>query len=153
MRTFPSANIKQFQYLRTVQHLVTQLSVDLKVEKHERIKLHATIRLLEDELAQLRRKVNEFSSPSLPVPCTIDPWSSTVLQGKRALERAPNPKPMPTITIMRASSTLEPRVKHLEEEITKERDCREAVMATFLSQFTFHYNKFQALEPGSADII
>ena len=56
--TFPLANMKQFQYLYAVQHQVIQLSVDLKVEKHDRNKFHAAIRQLEDDLAQLRRQVN-----------------------------------------------------------------------------------------------
>ena len=52
-----------------------------------------------------------------------------------------------------ASSTLEPRIKQLEEDITKERDCREAIKFTFRSQFTSLYDKLQALQSESADNI
>ena len=54
---------------------------------------------------------------------------------------------------MGASSTLEHQINRLEEEITKERDCLEALMSTFRSQFTFLSDKFRALESGSTDII
>ena len=54
IQTFPLANIKQLQYLHAVQHQVAQFFVDLNSEKSERLKLHATIRQLEDGLAQLR---------------------------------------------------------------------------------------------------
>ena len=97
IRTFPLVNVKQFQYLHAVQHLATQLSVDLKVQKHERPKLHTTIRQLEDELALLRRQVNEPSPSSLHAPSTVDPSCSTTLQGKRALENAQILKPIPTL--------------------------------------------------------
>ena len=54
---------------------------------------------------------------------------------------------------MGASSPLEHQIKQLEEEIGKERDCREALMSTFRSQLTFPYDKFRALESGSTDTI
>ena len=153
IRTFPLANMKQFQYLPSVQHLVAQLSADLKVEKHERLKLHATTRQLEDEQTQLLRQVNEPSPSSLPAPSKVDPLCSTALQGKRALDHAKILKPIPTITITGASSALETRIKQLEGGINKERDCSEALMSTFRSQFTFLYDRFRALESGSSDII
>ena len=76
IQTFPLANIKQFQYLHSVQHQVAQFLVDLKKEKSERFKLHANIHQLEEELAQLRRQVNEPSPSSLPIPFLVDPPSS-----------------------------------------------------------------------------
>ena len=85
----------------------------------------------------MRRQFNEPSPPSLTVPSTVDPLCSTTVQGKRALEHAQILKPIPTITKMGTSSRLEPRIKQLQEENTKERDCREALMSTFQSQFTF----------------
>ena len=77
IQTFPSANIKQFQYLHTVQKQVAQFFVDLKTEENERLKLYTTIRRLENELIQLRRQVNEPSPSLLPVPFTVDPPCST----------------------------------------------------------------------------
>ena len=50
IRTFPLTNMKQFHFLHAAQHLAIQLSAYLKIEKHERLKLHATLRQLEDEL-------------------------------------------------------------------------------------------------------
>ena len=51
IQTFPSANIKQFQYLHAVQQQVAQSFVDLNTEMNERLKLCTTICRLEDELA------------------------------------------------------------------------------------------------------
>ena len=84
IQTFPLANIKQFQYLQAVQHQVAQFFADHHNEKSERLKLHATNRQLEDELAQLRRQVNESSSSSIPVPFTVNPQSSTAFQDSSA---------------------------------------------------------------------
>ena len=68
IQTFPFANIKQLQYRHAVQHQVAQFFVDLNSEKSERLKLHATIRHFNDELAQLRRQLTEPSSSSLSAP-------------------------------------------------------------------------------------
>ena len=145
--------MKQSQYLHAVQHLATQLSKDLKIEKQERLKLNAILRQLEDELTQLRRQANEPSSSSLPVPSSVDPSYSASLQGKRALEDAQILKPFPTITKMGASSNLEPRIKHLEEKISNERGCREKITSTFWSQFTSLHDKFRALESWNTKTI
>ena len=145
--------MKQYQLLHAVQHLVTQLSVDLNVAKHERILFHANIHQLEDKLALLRRQVKKSSSSSLRVRSTVNPSCSTALQDKRALESAPIPQPMPTFSLMGASSTLEPRIKQMEEEFTEKRDCREAILSTFRSQFTFLKDKYRSLESGCTDII
>ena len=135
--TFPLANMKQSQHLHAVQHLATQLSANLKIEKQERLKLHAIFRQLEDEQTQLRRQANGPSSYCLHAPSKVDPSCSATLQGKRAPEHSQILKPIPTNTIMGSSSTLKPRVKQLEEETTKEKDCSEAIMPTLRSQFTF----------------
>ena len=108
IRTVPIANMMLSQYLHAVQHLATQLSADLKIEKQERLKLHATIRQLEDELTQLRRQANEPPSPYLPVPSKVNPPHAATLQSKRALEHVQILKLIPTITIMGAWSKLEP---------------------------------------------
>ena len=104
-RTFPLANMKQFQYLHAVQHQETQLFIDLKTEKHERLKLHATLRQLESELAPLHRQVSEPLPFSLAVPFIVDPPSSTASQDKRAQEHGPVPKPMRKNTLKGASNT------------------------------------------------
>ena len=80
IQTFPLANIKQFQYLHGVQQQVAQFFVDLNTERNERLKLCTTICRLEDELAQLRRQVQEPSTSSLPVPFTVNPLSSASLK-------------------------------------------------------------------------
>ena len=80
IQTFPLANIKQFRYLHAVQQQVAQFFVYLNTEKNERLKLCTTACRLEDELAQLRRQVQEQSSSSLPVPFTINPPSSAAFQ-------------------------------------------------------------------------
>ena len=90
---FPLGNIKQFQYLHAVQHQVAEFFVDLKNEKSERLKLHATIRQLESELAQLRRQVNEPSFSSLPIPFTVDPPSSAAFQVYSTLDNIQISKP------------------------------------------------------------
>ena len=51
---------------------MTQFFVDLNSQKNERLKLHETIRQLENELAQLRRQVIEPSPSSLSVPFTVN---------------------------------------------------------------------------------
>ena len=101
----------------------------------------------------MRRQVNEPSSSSRHVPSKIDSSCSTTLQDKRALEHTQILKPIPTIIIMGVLSTLEPRIKQLEEENTKEKDCRDALMSTFRPQSTFLYDRFRVLESGSSDII
>ena len=152
IQTFPLANIKQFQYLHAVQNQVAQFFEDLNNEKSERLKLHATIRQLEDELAQLRRKVNEPSSSSLPVPFTVNSPSSAAFQDSGAPDNFKKPRPRLTITLKTTSSTtsqsqlteppraspstqttsgpswdLETRVRQLEEKISKTRDSREKI--------------------------
>ena len=156
IQTFPLANIKQFQYLHAVQQQVAQFFVDLNTEKNERLKLCTTICRLEDELAQLRRQVQEPSSSSLPVPFTIDPPSSAAFQDSGILGSIQFLKPRVTITLKRPSSTpsrsqptepprsplssqatsgpsldLETRVRQLEEEITKARDSRKTIASIY----------------------
>ena len=146
IQTFPLANIKQFQYLHAVQQQVAQFVVDLNTEKNERLKLHTTIRRLENELTQLRRPVNEPSSSSHPIPFTINPPSSAAFEDSSTLGSIQIMKPRVTITLKRPSSTssrsqpteplrvslsnptasgpsvdLETRVRQLEEEIIKAR--------------------------------
>ena len=179
IQTYQSANIKQFQYLDEVQQQVAQFFVDLNIEKNERLKLCTTLRQLEDELAQYRRLANERSPSSLPIPFTVDPPPSTALEVNCAVNNAELSKPPIKITLKRASSTtsktrltdqprgstpplptsrpsslnLEPRVNYLEEEITKARNCHETNISFYRSQFTFLYDRFQALETRGTNTI
>ena len=105
IQTFPLADIKQFQYLHAVQQQVAQFFVDLNTETSERLKLCTSIHPLEDELAQLRRQVNEPSPSSLPVPFTVDPPCYTAFQDTCAQGNAQISKPSIAITLIRASST------------------------------------------------
>ena len=178
IQTFPLANIKQFQCLHAVQHQVAQFFGDLNNEKSESPKLHATIRQLEDELAQLRRQVNEPSSSSLPVPFTVNPPSSAAFQDFSAPDIIQISRPMLTNTSKRTSSTtshsrlteaprapsstqtasgpssnLETRVRQWEEEITKARDSRETIACIYRSQFAFIYDRVRALQSGGTENI
>ena len=178
IQSFPLANIKQFQYFHAEQQQVAQFFVDLNTEKTEHLKQYTTFRRLEDELIQLRRPVIESSPSLLPVPFTVDPPCSAALQDNCALGNAQISKPSITINLKRASSTtskprlpnqrrgpptqstsgtlpcdLEPRVKQMEEEITKVKNCRETIISIYRSQFTFLCDKFRALESGSSDTI
>ena len=172
------ANIKQFQYLHAVQQQVAQFFVDLNTEKNERLRLCTTICRLEDELAHLRRQVQEPSTSSLPVPFTVDPTSSAASQDSNILGSIQSLNPRVTITLKRPSSTqsrsqstepprsplssqmtsgssldLETRVRQLEEEITMAREGRETVASIHRSQFAFLYDRIQALESGGSDTI
>ena len=168
IQTFPLANIKQFQYLHAVQQQVAQFLVDINNEKSERLKPHTTNHQLEDELAQLRRQVNEHSPSSPPVPLTVYPPCSADFQDKCALNNAQTSKPSITINLKRASSTISksrlpdqprgpspnqstrgppssdlgPRVRTLEEEVAKARNCRKTIKSIYWSQFTFIYGRF-----------
>ena len=178
IQTFPLANIKQFQYVHAIQQQVAQFIVDLNTEKDERLRLCTTIRHLDEELTQLRRKVNEPSTSSLPVPFTVDPLSSAAFQDSDTLGSIQILKPMVTITLKRPSSTtsrsqpteplrvslsnptasgpsldLETRVRQLEEEITKARESRETITSIYRSQFAFLYDRIRALESGGTDTI
>ena len=178
IQTFPLANIKQFQYLHAVQQQVAHFFVDLNTEKNERLKLHTTIRRIENELAQLRRPVNEPSTLSHPIPFTIDPPSSAAFEDSSTLGSIQIMKPRVTITLKRPSSTtsrsqpteplrvslsnptasgpsldLETRVRQLEEEITKAREGRETIASIHRSQFAFLYDRIRALESGGTDTI
>ena len=178
IQTFPLANNKQFQYLHAVQQQVAQLFVDLNTEKNERLKLHTTMRRLENELTQLRRPVNEPSSSSHPIPFTIDPPSSAAFQDSSTLGSIQIMKPRVTITLKRPSSTpsrsqpieplrvslsnptasgpsvdLETRVRQLEEEIIKARESRETIASIHRSQFAFLYDRIRTLESGGSDTI
>ena len=178
IQSFPLANIKQFHYLHAVQQQVAQFFVDLNTEKNERLKLHTTIRRLEEELTLLRRQINEPSTSSLPVPFTVDPPSSAASQDSNILGSIQILKPRVTITLKRPSSTqsrsqpieqsrasqsnqttsgtfldLETRVRQLEEEITKAREGRETIASIHRSQFAFLYDRIRALESGGCDTI
>ena len=178
IQTFPLANIKQFQYLHAVQQQVAQFFVDLNTEKNERLKLCTTICRLEDELAQLRRQVQEPSTSSLPVPFIVDPPSSAASQDSNILGSIQILKPRVTITLKRPSSThsrsqpteparsplssqttsgpsldLETRVRQREEEITKAREGRATIASIHRSQFAFLYERTRALESGGSDTI
>ena len=178
IQTFPLANIKQFQYLHAVQQQVAQFFVDLNTEKNERLKLHTTIRRLENELTQLRRPVNGPSSLSHPIPFTIDPPSSAAFEDSSTLGSIQIMKPRVTITLKRPSITtsrsqpteplrvslsnptasgpsldLETQVRQLEEEITKARESRETIASIYRSQFAFLYDRIRALESGETDTI
>ena len=178
IQTFPLANIKQFQYLHAVQQQVAQFFVDLNTKKDERIRLCTTIRHLEEELALLRRQVNEPSTSSPPVPFTIDPPSSAAFQDSNTLGSIQILKPRVTITLKRPSNhtsrsqpaeplrvslsnptssgpslDLETRVRQLEEEITKARENRETIASIHRSQFAFLYDRIRALESGGTDTI
>ena len=133
---------------------MAQFFVYLNIKKNERLKLCTTIRQLEEELTQLRRHVNELSLSLLPIPFTADPPCSAAFQDSCALNNAQLSKPSITITLKRTSSTtskprlpdgqrvpptpsfsgtlpldLESRVKQLEEEITKAKNCRETILS------------------------
>ena len=178
IQNFPLANINQFQYLHAVQHQVAQFFVDLNSQKKERLKLHATIRELENELAQLRRQINEPSPSSIPAPFTVDPPSSAAFQDHSTLGTIEVPKLRLTITLKKTSSTtsrsqltdspqapqstqtasglpsdLETRVKQMEEEITKARYSRETIISIYRAQFAFLYDKIRALQSGGTDTI
>ena len=173
IQTFPLANIKQFQYLNIVQHQVAQFFGDFNNKKSERLKLHATIRQLEDELAQLRRQVNEPSLSSLTVPFTVNTPSSAAFQDSSALDNIQISRPRLTNTFGRTSSTtpqsqltepprappstqttsgsssdLETRIRQFEEQITKARESRETTASIYRSQFAFLYDRIRVLESG-----
>ena len=78
---------------------MAQFFLDLDIEKREDLQLYTTIRHFEDELAQLRRQVNEPSPYSLPVPFTVDPPCSTAFQEKCALNNAQISKLVLTVTL------------------------------------------------------
>ena len=166
IQTFPLANIKQSQCLHAVQQQVAQFFLDLNTDKNERLKLCTTICRLEDELAQLRRQVQEPSTSSLPVPFTVDPPSSAASQDSNILGSIQFLKPSVVNTLKRPSSTqsrsqptepprsplssqsisghslvLETRVRQLEEEITKAREGRETIASIYRSQFAFLYDR------------
>ena len=105
IQTFPSANIKQFQYNHAVQHQVAQFFVDLNTEKSERFRLCTTIRHLEEELTLLRRQINEPSFSSIPVPFTVDPPSSAAFQDSDTLGSFQILKRRVTFILKRHSST------------------------------------------------
>ena len=178
IQTFLLANIKQFQYLHAVQQQVAQFFVDLNTEKNEHLGLCTTICRLEDELAQLRRQINEPSTSSLPVPFTVDPPSSADSQDSNILGSIQILKPRVTITLKRPSSTqsrsqptepprsrlssqttsgpsldLETRVRQLEEDITNARESRETIASIHRSQFAFLYDRIRDLESGGSDTI
>ena len=167
IQTFPLAYIKQFQYFHAVQQQVAQFFVDLNTEKSERYRLCTTIRHLEEELAQLGRQVNEPSTSSLPIPFIVTPPSSVAFQDSSVLGIIQISKHKVTVTLKRTSSTtsqswliespqaspstqttsepsldLESRVKQLEEEITKAKNCRETILSIYRSQFAFLYDRF-----------
>ena len=176
IQTFPLANFKQFPHLHAVQQQVAHFFVDLKTEKSERLKLYTTIRRLEDQLTQLRRQVNEPSPSSLPVPFTVDPPCSAAFLDSSAPGNIQITRPRVTVTLKRIttsrsrrtepprsppstqttfgpSSVLDTRVRQLEEELTKAENCRETIISIYRSQFTFHHDKFPALESGGSDTI
>ena len=148
--------------------------MDLKTEKSERLKLCTTIHQLEYDLAQFRRQNNEPSLSSLPVLFTVNPPRSAAFQDTCALGNAQISRSSITITLERASSTttksrlpdqqrgpptqptsgelssdLESRVKQLEEEITKAKNCRETIISIYRSQFTFMTNS----KPWSLEVL
>ena len=149
IQTFPLANIKQFQCLHAVRRQVAQFFLDLNTKKSERLMLCTALRQPEDELAQFHRQVNEPSTSSLPIPFTVDPSGSAAFQDDCALSNAQLSKPSITFTLKRTSSTtpksrlpdqppslqtsrpsssdLETRVKQLEKEVIKARNCRKSV--------------------------
>ena len=152
--------------------------MDLNTENNERLKLHTTIRRLENELTQLRRPVNEPSSSSHAIPFTIDPPNSAASQDSNIIGSIQILKPRVTINLKRPSSTqsrsqpteplrvslsnpttsgssvdLETRVRHLEEEIIKARESRETIASIHRSQFAFLYDRTRALESGGSDTI
>ena len=118
------------------------------------------------------RQVNEPSLSSLLVPFTVDPPCSTAFQKKCALNKAQTTNTSITNTLKKASGTtsksrlpdqrggpppnqptrghpssdLGTRVKQLEEEVTKAKNCREKIISIYRSQFTFLHDRFRALE-------
>ena len=147
-------------------------------KKIERLKLHATIRQLQDDLARLRRQINEPSPSSLPAPFTVNPPRSAAFQNHSALDNIQISRPRFTITLRRTlssasqswqaelprappstqttsgpSSDLETRVKHFGEEITKPRDSRETFASVYRSQFAFLYDKIIAWECEGTDTV
>ena len=84
---------------------MAQFFIDLNNEKSERLKLHATIRQLEDELAQLRRQLNEPSPSWHPTPFTVNPPSFAAFQDYSAVDNIQKPKTNLINTLERASST------------------------------------------------
>ena len=152
--------------------------MDLNTEKNERLRLRTTICRLGVELAQLRHQVQEPSTSSLPVPCTVDPPRSAASQDSNILGSIQILKPRVTITLKRLSSTqsrsqptepprsplssqtisgpsldLETRVRQLEEEITKAREGRETIASIHRSQFAFLYDRIRTLVSGGSDTI
>ena len=149
------------------------------IKKGEHLKLCTTIRQLEEQSTQLRRQFNEPSPSSLLIPFKVDPPCSADFQDNCALNNAQMSKPSITIILKRASSTsskprlpdeprvptatlptsspssseLETLVQQLEEEIAKARNCRETIISTYRSQFTFIFDRFQALQSGGTDTI
>ena len=78
---------------------MAQFFVDLNSEKSERLKLDATIRQLEVDLARLRRQIKEPSPSSLPAPFTVDPPSSAAFQDRSALDNIQISRPGLTISL------------------------------------------------------
>ena len=178
IQTLPLANIKQFQYLHSIQQQVAQFFVDLNTEKNERLRLCTTIRHLEEELTQLCRQRKEPSTSSIPAPFTVNPPSSAAFQDSGTLGSIQILKPRVKITLKRPSNTrsrsrpteppraspsnqatsgssldLETRVRQLEEEITKARGSRETIASIYRFQFAFLYDRIRALESGGTYVI
>ena len=158
---------------------MAQFFVDLSIEKREHLRLSTTIRQLEDELAQLRRQINQPSPFSLFILFIVDLQCSADFQDNCTLNNSHISKHSITFTLKRASSTtsksrlsdqprslppnqpfpgppsseLEARVKQLEEEANKARNCRETILSIYRSQFTFLSDRLRALESAGTDTI
>ena len=127
----------------------------------------------------MRREVSEPSLLSFSVPLTVNPPCSSAFQDNCALNNAQTSSTSITFTLKKASSTaskswlldqprgppptlrtsrpssvdLEIRIKQLEEEITKAKNCGETIIFVYRSQFSFLYDRFRALESGGTDTI
>ena len=73
------------------------------------------------------------------LPITLKGASSTTSKTRQIgqSQAPPSTQPPPGSFL----SDKIPRIKQLEEDITKEKDCRKVIMSTFQSQFTLLYDK------------
>ena len=123
--------------------------------------------------------MNEPSPSSLPVSFTVDPPCSAAFKDTCALSNSQISKPSITIILKRTSTTsskprlpdqprsptpaqptsrppssdLETRVKQLEAEIIKAKNCRETFLSIYRSQFIFLYDRYRAVESAGSDTI
>ena len=148
LQKIPLAQLKQAQYLHSVQLTVAKLHQDLESERLERQTLQLLVFQLQKDLMFTQNTLMNPNTGNPPKPFSINPPS----EGTSALPSPTPCQPLQPLSPITPSNMLF-RISTLEKTVQDDLSHQKSLLSSIHSNYSFLQDKFRQLEAGSSNTI